>query len=255
MHEKYLKRVGTEIYSRGIQSFHLQTAETQTARKQKECKSTQYEFSKATNQKSKNYNRQRLASFVRQSVKLIEGLLSHRNSDSTVKQLLSANNSNSDQFLSDGISFVCDALLKNRSVCDIAFSEKDQNFVAVAYSKLQNQRQCDDEKIKEVITDSVRCDGLICVWDIRRPAFPIFSLISDDEVRIIRFVPNSNSLIVGGRENGCIAAWDLTESNAAHKKITVDESFVILCFFLRCCFFSYFLFVRVALLAISDVFD
>ena len=229
IHEKYLKRVGDEIFSRGIQSIHSQNNQTQTHKNKTENKSTQYQFCDPTNTKTINYDRQRLSSFLQRSSKLIEGLLTYKNSDDTFQKLLAPNGNNSNQFLSEGITFVYNALLKNRGVNDISFCNKNSNIIAVAYSKLNNDTAKDDEKSNNEPINKIariRYDGFICVWDIRQPSYPIYHLICDDQVMKIEFLPNQDNIIIGGRENGCIAAWDTSEPNKLHKKIIIDEQSV-----------------------------
>ena len=237
IHEKYLKRVGNEIYSRGIQSVYSQNNQTQTEKRRKESKSTQYQFCDPSNNKKINYDRQRLLTFLQKSSKLIEGILSYKNSDDTIKKLL-APHSNQNQCLSEGITFVFNQLLQNRSVNDIAFSNKNSNIIAVAYSKLYNDSQKDDEKemrnendespssININTKNAVKYDGMVCIWDIRQPSYPMYQLICDDQVRKIIFLPNHDNIIIGGLENGCIAAWDLLESNKLHRKYIIVEQSV-----------------------------
>ena len=110
----------------------------------------------------------------------------------------------------------------------------------MAYSKLSYDSQKDDEKemrnqndettsIISISTKNVvKYDGIICIWDIRQPSYPMYQLICDDEVRKIIFLPNHDHIIIGGRENGCIAAWDLSESNKLHRKYIIAEKSVYL---------------------------
>eukprot|EP01084_Bolivina_argentea_P295438 508644_1 len=88
VHEKYLKRVGTEIFSRGVQSIYSQNIETQTVKHKMESKMTQYQFCDPTNVKNINYDRKRLISFLQKSSKVMNGLLACNNNDNTSKQVL-----------------------------------------------------------------------------------------------------------------------------------------------------------------------
>ena len=145
----------------------------QTQKYPKEDKSTQYQFCDPSNCKDIKYDRQRLALFLRKSCKVMEGLISYRNGDKTIQELLSTNNEN--KFLSDGISFVYNGLLNNRFINDISFSLNNCNIIAVAYSKLN--KDLDDEKQPQQSdknkANNVQYNGLICIWDITQPSYPI----------------------------------------------------------------------------------
>ena len=226
IHEKYLRKVGNEIYSRGIQSVHLKDYQTQTEKRRMESKSTQYQFcDHPSNDQNINYDRMRLLSFLKKSGKLIDGLLTNKTSDNTTQKLLTSDtNQIKKHGLSQGITFVYQTLLQNRTVNDISFSNNNSNIIAVAYSKLPNYSKItDDEKETRnaesetyVNKNIIVHDGLVCIWDIRKPSYPIYQLICDDQVKKIMYLPNNDNIIIGGRENGCIAAWDLSESNKLH---------------------------------------
>eukprot|EP01083_Nonionella_stella_P019207 53372_1 len=221
VHEQYLRKIGREICIRGVQSYGLQDMKTQTDKQKQESKATQYAFSDQIGNDWR-YDRTRLLSFMRKSSKLMDGLLSYKNSEDHVKRLLSKNDGGSRPFLSEGISLVYNALLDRRSVNDITFCSSNESIICVAYSAL-NKEETEDEKIDQNATQMIRYRGLICVWDVRQPSYPLYQLICDDEVKVVEFHPNNDSLVIAGRQNGCIAAWDLTEINKMHQRCTVGK--------------------------------
>ncbi|ETO20443.1 hypothetical protein RFI_16775 [Reticulomyxa filosa] len=209
----FLQNCKEEIMSHGVQSLSSISHDCQTLSKLKIEHGTQYTYcNPETEPKNKYNNDSKLQNFLRKCAPVIEQLL-ELNQSTKMKSNINIGESFSD-------------ITKNRYITNVVFHTTKLNIVAIIYSKI-NVQQSNEETI------IIKNDGLICVWDIKKPKVPLqlmkyvyilisikkcrhiyYSiLVSNDVIKCLCFDPYDGHYIIGGRENGCLSVWNLFENN------------------------------------------